>query len=77
MRFLVGFGMPGRAYEDDESTLPIAVQRKLDRERRAKQPTPPPQPFLLLSLQFLCTVSAEATRWGQVLCERLSRPLRV
>ena len=25
------------AYVDDESTLPIAVQRKLDRERRAKQ----------------------------------------
>ena len=25
------------AYEEDESTLPIAVQRKLDRERRAKQ----------------------------------------
>ena len=25
------------AYEDDESTLPLAVQRKLDRERRAKQ----------------------------------------
>ena len=25
------------AYVEDESTLPIAVQRKLDRERRAKQ----------------------------------------